>query len=562
MIYTKKNIGRTKEKLHIAEEICKKDKICLYNGCSQPAIGGHSIQKKIIASFPDNGKLMSPSMPNSGIFNSLKGDMRKRDPKAASVFYGFCSNHDDSLFKIVEKRNYCREEKQNFVLAFRALAYEFVKRQEEYCMIKEHIKDVNEKIKEIQQKPVEGSHQEFSRGIWELITEPMEKTIDFLKKRIYFIYDYMRKEIALEVSNKKMERIKEERKNERIDREEIRRKNKDRWRKETIEEITRFTGKIVEKEFELDERKIIEYLAKWESHGRVDGEDKSIYKKEKREREAMKNLDIRKIMQNVVKKLFYAIWKDILEEENSVEGWLIKNENALEIGYIGFMKEKFGLVEKKIEDIDFRDNFHIGRIFEIALYEQYMQLIEVHYGGKRMYVKYMQELWDIFCAICEGEHKRDFEFVRSEVFEICSEALFLTSSVIYPEYDFDGKRMSNGSVDDFFRSPLFCTIFPQNGKTYVIFSYFSWSTHIYSDFLKQISSNRDRRKRQERISSLMFYYAHNIYISKKKYDELMEIERKELKHMLYSKEFDGGQKKENLMKPVRTNIFESFKRNK
>ena len=77
MIYTKKNIGLTKEKLHITEEICKKDKICLYNGCSQPAIKGHSIQKKIIASFPDNGKLMSPSMPNSGISNSPKGDMRE-----------------------------------------------------------------------------------------------------------------------------------------------------------------------------------------------------------------------------------------------------------------------------------------------------------------------------------------------------------------------------------------------------------------------------------------------------------------------------------------------------
>ena len=561
MIFTGKNIGLTREKLRIVEESCKKNKICLYTGCSQSTIRGHSIQKKIITSFPDNGKLMSPSMPNSGIFKSLKGDMGERGSNIASVFHGFCSKHDDSLFKIVEKREYCGEKEQNFVLAFRALAYEFVKRQEECCIMKELIKDVNEKIKESQQKPIEEKDRMFSGFLWEVITDSMEKTSNTLKKKIDFVHDYICKEETWVVSKKRAERIREERKIGGTHEEEIRRKREDRWKEETLEEINRFTGEIVEKEFKPDESRIIEYMNKVGSHGRVDGENKYIYKKEEREREAREGLGIRKIVQSVVKKIFYTIWKNVLEIESSIDRWLIENENTQETSYISFMKEKFGLVEEKIKDADFRENFHIGRMFQIMYYKQYMQSREEDYRKKRRYVKDMQMLCDIFCAVCKDKHKHDFEEIRSDVFEMCSETLFLTSSVIYPEYDFSGERINHWVVDDFFHHPLFCTIFPQNGKTYVIFSYFSRSAFIYSDFLKQIRSNGDKKKRQERISGLVFYYAHNTYISKKKYDELMEREKKEIKEMFHAKEFDGGQKKENLMKPVQVNIFESFKRN-
>lgn len=55
-------------------------------------------------------------------------DFEKRGRKAATTFRGFCTFHDNALFKPIEESPYSGDSQQNFLMAYRAFCLEYFKK--------------------------------------------------------------------------------------------------------------------------------------------------------------------------------------------------------------------------------------------------------------------------------------------------------------------------------------------------------------------------------------------------------------------------------------------------
>lgn len=105
-------------------------KECIYpqhESCSEKIIGAHSIQNnKILSKIADDGMVYMPCPKPELKFSVLK----KYGRKEASVFTGFCGHHDKTVFQPIEDRDFSGTEEQIFLLAYRAFAIEYHKKQE------------------------------------------------------------------------------------------------------------------------------------------------------------------------------------------------------------------------------------------------------------------------------------------------------------------------------------------------------------------------------------------------------------------------------------------------
>ena len=134
-------------------------------------------------------------------------------------------------------------------------------------------------------------------------------------------------------------------------------------------------------------------------------------------------------------------------------------------------------------------------------------------------------LQQLSLEIEKSEEERNYDVVRTKSFVFPFFSQFAVSTVFYVPYDLDGNTI-NYFLEKSPLNPLFCTIFPQNNKTYVIFSYPTYSIPAYEPLFKQLdSSNYDS---QEVISNLVINNAENFFMSKEKYDALNESEKSDL----------------------------------
>ena len=109
---------------------------CLVPGCSRNAIGSHSQQKEgQLRAIARNGQVYTLER-NS--YRLHKGQDQRESPlllslsglKKASVFPGFCSQHDAALFSPIEKHALCQNSPdQAYCLFLRAISYEFTQKR-------------------------------------------------------------------------------------------------------------------------------------------------------------------------------------------------------------------------------------------------------------------------------------------------------------------------------------------------------------------------------------------------------------------------------------------------
>lgn len=75
--------------------------------------------------------------------------------------------------------------------------------------------------------------------------------------------------------------------------------------------------------------------------------------------------------------------------------------------------------------------------------------------------------------------------------------------------------------------PTYLTIFPQNNKTEILFSYHRKHRNYFNFFREQVSNLRmDLQK--SRISKLIIYYVENLFISPKKWNSLENNKKKHI----------------------------------
>lgn len=107
--------------------------------CSSTIVRAHSLQNNGVLShiIYKNHVYQFSSNYQKGVY---KNNFEKIGRNQASTFFGFCSNHDDNYFKIIETQKYQNIEENNYFYAFRALVHEMHKKKRMISVYKEMYK--------------------------------------------------------------------------------------------------------------------------------------------------------------------------------------------------------------------------------------------------------------------------------------------------------------------------------------------------------------------------------------------------------------------------------------
>jgi len=114
----------------------KKNGECLHAGgaarsvCGKPAIGSHTVTKKMLKQIAQEGHVYS----HSAVLQELKKTAGKLAVKSigindASVVPVFCHIHDNNTFSPLEKMPFVATQEQCFLLAYRAVCHELAKKK-------------------------------------------------------------------------------------------------------------------------------------------------------------------------------------------------------------------------------------------------------------------------------------------------------------------------------------------------------------------------------------------------------------------------------------------------
>jgi hypothetical protein len=141
MKYKKCHLGRNNEKPVQSWEVdasirsWNKSGECLHVGatagsiCGAPAIGSHTVPRKMLRQIARNGHVYGPSATMRDL-NRTQGRLTTKliGVNDASVLRVFCQTHDGNTFAPLEQMPFVATQEQCFLLAYRAICHEFFKK--------------------------------------------------------------------------------------------------------------------------------------------------------------------------------------------------------------------------------------------------------------------------------------------------------------------------------------------------------------------------------------------------------------------------------------------------
>jgi len=141
---------------------------------------------------------------------------------------------------------------------------------------------------------------------------------------------------------------------------------------------------------------------------------------------------------------------------------------------------------------------------------------------------------------------KDYSRIAADVIVLETEYPIAVVSSSDLEYDYNGKEIfhSDSRLEEFF-----LTVFPQKGKTYIIFSYFIDDLHLYGDIINQV---RKRTDIKSALSVLIAGHCENVFFRPSYYERYIECQEINIDKLIRQTqfdfvEFDGYGKK---MKPL------------
>ncbi|WP_265939759.1 hypothetical protein [Bacillus thuringiensis] len=112
-----------------------------------------------------------------------------------------------------------------------------------------------------------------------------------------------------------------------------------------------------------------------------------------------------------------------------------------------------------------------------------------------------------------------FDEIITEVIELNEEYHIAVSSITFIEKDLNGRIINNIGDSKISLAPLFITVFPQDGKTYILLSYFKRNERRYK-FIKEQILTESIEMQKVIVSNLIVAYLENWAISPIKWNEL------------------------------------------
>jgi hypothetical protein len=137
---------------HIYSQLNKKESHkCLFPGCNNDAISSHSIQKALLKTIADKTNHLYRFGVNAEFTfdGKIEAIVEKIGINKASVFFGYCSDHDTNLFLPIESKpleEYNIE--QNFLLLLRSLNKEYFGSRKAYFLFRDAIVPVLQNLGE------------------------------------------------------------------------------------------------------------------------------------------------------------------------------------------------------------------------------------------------------------------------------------------------------------------------------------------------------------------------------------------------------------------------------
>ncbi|MGE7874802.1 hypothetical protein [Bacillus paramycoides] len=147
----------------------------------------------------------------------------------------------------------------------------------------------------------------------------------------------------------------------------------------------------------------------------------------------------------------------------------------------------------------------------------------------------------------------NFNEIVTEVIELDEEYHIAASSITFIERDLDNKVVNDLADLNAQLAPLFVTIFPQDGKTYILLSYFERNKRKYK-FIREQILTQSIKMQKVIISNLIVAYFENWAISPIKWNKLGTKMQSKI-HRYYVKTIAAGDGKRSLLYDKNMNIF-------
>lgn len=162
------------------------DGLCLAFSCIATPINSHSQTKSLLERISENCKVYSI---NNNFFKYSKGPLRLKAIRKSSIFKGFCSVHDKSIFAPIDNEPTIPINKYEiFLYLYRTVCFEQFNKA---LYLKRHIFSLNQIQKEKNFLEIQ-SHPKYLT--WKSLTERQIENIDlFLKRDVMYIRSALEK---------------------------------------------------------------------------------------------------------------------------------------------------------------------------------------------------------------------------------------------------------------------------------------------------------------------------------------------------------------------------------
>lgn len=113
-----------------------KDKVpcimSIHNGCNSKPINSHTISRVALKMLAENGHLVTPLiLPTRNLIDNPQ-KFRPKGVRYASIFPGFCSHHDQKIFKPIDASDFNLDIEKIRLLYMRSLAHELFKKYQNF----------------------------------------------------------------------------------------------------------------------------------------------------------------------------------------------------------------------------------------------------------------------------------------------------------------------------------------------------------------------------------------------------------------------------------------------
>jgi hypothetical protein len=135
--------------------------------------------------------------------------------------------------------------------------------------------------------------------------------------------------------------------------------------------------------------------------------------------------------------------------------------------------------------------------------------------------------------------KRDFDIISTRIIKFHEEYHIAVSSAFTVEKDFNGNSINNFSDLETHLKYIYLSVFPQNGKTYVLLSYLRKNKKFFSAFMNKIFEKSVNEKKIT-LSNIIAIHVENFAFSPIRWERISEAEKSEFQSLFRTTLFLPG----------------------